>query len=83
MHTEEEEEEQEEQEQEQEEREEEVCICIIFLNLRCVFCFVCFLISFLFSLNLENVGDCCKRQRVCVHQRIPNAIQKLSIIIYY
>ena len=35
--------------------------------------------DFFFSLNAENVGDCCKAQRVCAQHRI--ALYKSDLII--
>ena len=46
------------------------CVSITFLNM---------LPLIVFSLNIENVGECCKAQQVCVDQRI--AIYKSYILL--
>ena len=38
--------------------------------------------SIFFTLKLENVGECCKAQWICVHQRINSAIQSYLLLLY-
>ena len=58
-----------------------VCVCVYFKKNCCRICitFLNILSLIFFSLNIENGGECCKAQQVCVDQRM--ALYKSDLLL--